>query len=377
MSEDFTTVSPDCRREVLVARLRRRGIDHVYVCGGEGQLLGVVRQGHLTEGSGGRADDWMDRDVSTIDAEAPLSQAITRLLNERQSSLAIMDGESLCGEITLQDLTITLQCLLQIFLRMGQLVPTTPESAESELRAVDALLSRQTAKVRELEQMVLGLKEEEARGIGSEFFDEAQDLLQSNFRLAKRIEQAAHRVEQRMEDLFGLIDNRVDRITGIANQRGLQETLVYQCAIAKRYRRPLSLMLLQLGNSDLSGTCPVGGDFDQHLGTWAVWLDDAVRETDVVARYQDQTFAIVLPDTDREAAQRLCDRLRQDMAEYRLGTFSESLVTAEPGDTATDLLERADGALRAVPPAPRPDGEASRIAIGPHEKTPVASHGGE
>jgi diguanylate cyclase (GGDEF)-like protein len=86
-------------------------------------------------------------------------------------------------------------------------------------------------------------------------------------------------------------------------------------------------------------------------------LKDAIRETDRPIRYGGDVFVIVMPETDREGALVMAQRIREGMpkalpAEYaKTFTLSASIgVSVYPGDgtTAQELLDAADRAMYAA-----------------------------
>jgi diguanylate cyclase (GGDEF)-like protein len=93
----------------------------------------------------------------------------------------------------------------------------------------------------------------------------------------------------------------------------------------------------------------------------ALFLKQRLRKTDFIGRYGGEEFAIVMPDTDLEAAVKVLDDIRKRFAEIHypaqpqdlwctfsagvvdLGEHSDSLLMASQADEA---LYRAKGAGR-------------------------------
>jgi diguanylate cyclase (GGDEF)-like protein len=102
----------------------------------------------------------------------------------------------------------------------------------------------------------------------------------------------------------------IDALTGIPNTRALMEFLDRELARSCRYNRPLALVMLdvdhfKLINDDLGH---LGGDFA--LRELAGRIRGSIRKEELFARYGGEEFVIILPETNRERAIELGERLR-------------------------------------------------------------------
>lgn len=102
---------------------------------------------------------------------------------------------------------------------------------------------------------------------------------------------------------------RTDPLTGAYNRRFLEEFLNREMARSRRSLQPLSLLML-----DLDGFKAFNDEHghlagDDVLVAVAQSLRNAVRTSDVVARYGGDEFVVVLPNTPGEAARRVAREL--------------------------------------------------------------------
>ena len=141
-----------------------------------------------------------------------------------------------------------------------------------------------------------------------------------------------------------------DGLTGLKNRRALDEQLEAEFQRARRYKTPLSMILLDVDRfkffNDSYGH-PAG---DEVLKTLGQILGGGVRNIDFAARYGGEEFALLLPNTDDAGALILAERLRAKVESHdwkvRAVTSSFGVATLN-GQTkeAKQLLKSADEAL--------------------------------
>lgn len=149
-----------------------------------------------------------------------------------------------------------------------------------------------------------------------------------------------------------------DDLTRLYNSRYLNLVLRRETKRASRSGRPLSLLFL-----DLDGFKMVNDSHGHLAGSRALVEAAAIirscaRETDVVARFGGDEFALILPDTGREGAVSVATRIRERISGARFLTadaldvrLTASIGVATLPDTAAsaeDLLKAADMAMYQV-----------------------------
>lgn len=111
--------------------------------------------------------------------------------------------------------------------------------------------------------------------------------------------------------------SRADPLTGVVNARAFRENAHDELARARRHRRPLTIVFVDLDDFKQVNDRFGHAAGDAVLRAVAGTLARSVRDTDRVGRLGGDEFAVLLPETDCEAAAaaiaHLQERLRSEM----------------------------------------------------------------
>lgn len=157
-------------------------------------------------------------------------------------------------------------------------------------------------------------------------------------------------------------DMRVDALTGLLNLRGfstLAERVIRQ---ARRYSRVFTILMIDIRMRDTASD-DVATSVMQEVARAVL---ATCRDADVLIRYADHQFVMLLPETAIEGAQEVAGRVLQ-RAEHALASTrhaSGSTVTVgiacypEHGGELKALLDRVEGAIRS-----RADNGSSAVVV--------------
>ncbi len=146
----------------------------------------------------------------------------------------------------------------------------------------------------------------------------------------------------------------VDGLTEVYLRRYLMDRLEEEVDRARRLGLTFSVGMIDVDHfkecNDKHGHL-VG---DAVLKKIAEKLKNSVREVDMIARYGGEEFCVVLPDTAKDLAMSVAERLRKAVELKEIKAFDESVKTTvsvgvatypEDGDSVEFLIEKADTAL--------------------------------
>jgi diguanylate cyclase (GGDEF)-like protein len=153
-----------------------------------------------------------------------------------------------------------------------------------------------------------------------------------------------------------------DLITGVHNRRHFFSLGNRELNRARRFNRSLSVLMAEVDH--FQGICD---NFDYEVGNQALRLTAKrflknLRVIDVLGRYAEEKFVILLTDTDMNGAEKVASRLVQEIGETHLNTERGSItptislgISSANGEIPTleSLVERAENALCAAKQAGR------------------------
>ena len=150
-------------------------------------------------------------------------------------------------------------------------------------------------------------------------------------------------------------DARTDSLTGLPNRMAFCEDVRRRLAELQRHGNRLSLAMVKLDNVDELTAQHDAQTRDTVLRSASRFINFSVREMDVVARYDEDVFAILLPGTALMQAASAGARLRSSIEYCELNvtaipihlTASIGVAEAQPGEDIGCFLARAEAAQRA------------------------------
>ncbi len=141
----------------------------------------------------------------------------------------------------------------------------------------------------------------------------------------------------------------LDVTTGLMPRDRFVDRLAGELERTRRSRQPLAVALLRFGN---------GGEdtgADQFVARAVPVIRRALRQIDMLSRYDRDTFALLLADTEERAAMTILERLRRTVADSAGAGQTRPVVTAGVAQhrpnrhvAADELLESAEAALYAA-----------------------------
>jgi diguanylate cyclase (GGDEF)-like protein len=145
----------------------------------------------------------------------------------------------------------------------------------------------------------------------------------------------------------------VDALTGLSTRRPFAALAEQELERHRRAQRPLSLLIANIDSCKRINMCrgyPVGDRLIVHVADLCLAVK---RGGDIVARVGGDYFAILLPETDLDAAAIIAERLRRMVETTPLitpereiaATVSIGIAQVRPGGDIAALMAEADAAL--------------------------------
>lgn len=160
---------------------------------------------------------------------------------------------------------------------------------------------------------------------------------------------------KQLEELLGRVEYMAitDALTGLYNRRRFHAVLLKEFERSKRYGTPFSLIML-----DIDHFKEVNDDYGHNAGDTVLKevsniLVKSIREIDTASRFGGEEFMVVLPNTEKENARIVAERMRVGIELHRLQEVDRMITVSigvaglpDPGIANEDKLIRcADYAL--------------------------------
>jgi diguanylate cyclase (GGDEF)-like protein len=172
---------------------------------------------------------------------------------------------------------------------------------------------------------------------------EAEAMLGPTMQLAHQLSNAYDQIRQQSDALETFTQGRTDPLTGVGNGRALEQQLRILLSGAYKGNPGFSVALVSLDRGGAEGrskalVLPL-------LPKLASAIRTCMRDSDFVARYGDDEFVVVMPQTSLTGARVFANRVRRRAFDDLSASVCCGLTEVQDGDDARALLARADSAL--------------------------------
>jgi len=146
-------------------------------------------------------------------------------------------------------------------------------------------------------------------------------------------------------------------LTGISNRRYFIAQAEQELRRSRRFARAMAVMMIDLDHFKRVNDAHGHATGDAVLQAFVKRALESLRQSDLLGRIGGEEFAVILPETELEAAREVAERLRAHLAERPVvaeraaiaSTASIGVAQLSAKDGSIDnLLHRADQALYAA-----------------------------
>lgn len=208
------------------------------------------------------------------------------------------------------------------------------------------------SKTEDINQLnrILGNLMKDTRGMQLDMM-RSRDELELAHRQVRDAEEKIRLLEMELDQVSELVHE--DHLTGTLNRRGMEDAFGRELSRADRLNAPMCVSLMDIDHfKRLNDT--YGHDAgDEALVHLVQVTKEALRPTDVIARFGGEEFVIILPDTGMDEAIKVMTRVQRHLTknffmhdnQRLLITFSAGVALRGVGEGAESMISRADKAL--------------------------------
>ena len=172
---------------------------------------------------------------------------------------------------------------------------------------------------------------------------------------ATKSEQSRQKLEKEIQDKNDISDEMefletVDSLTLLMNKRKLYELLEYEMKKDKRYKSGLSVIFCSLDNFKHINETYNQSSVDDLLRNIALQLVKKLRTSDIISRWSENEFLILIPNKTAEEAKIVAEKIRSAIESYEFPeieniTTSIGISQYTDNDNKVTIVNRAEQAL--------------------------------
>jgi diguanylate cyclase (GGDEF)-like protein len=144
-----------------------------------------------------------------------------------------------------------------------------------------------------------------------------------------------------------------DPLTGLHNRHKLQEALTTELERARRYSRPLSIIMVDMDDLKTINDTHGHAIGDEALRVVGQVITRCIRKVDMGTRFGGDEFLVLLPEADEQEAATVAARVDKEIRsiDFAAGTLSASIGVAQWNDSykePEEFIHAADEAMYSV-----------------------------
>jgi diguanylate cyclase len=315
---------------------------------GSGIALGVILHplARMIESQG--IDRFLDALARIVVAPFSLIKRIFRGKDDPGKARGeAVEAESRAVDPREQQISDTAQTIRGLLLSLAAVIQRTADAAGDSAQTLGDV--RDT-----IDRMALP---DDLREVHGRLLAEIDRMISSNATLKRELLQSQEILASQRRQIETLrTEVRIDGMTQLANRAFFDEKLAEMIRLRERYGDPFSLLVMDVDNfKDVNDTHGHPGG-DRVLKGVAYKIRSTLRVTDFVARLGGDEFAAILIKAGADAASRVAGKVCREIRDSRFlldgeevrTTLSVGVAEAAAGESADDLLKRADRALYRV-----------------------------
>lgn len=292
-------------------------------------------------------DKWLTGQIAVV--QDIISQPLdSRVLYDAERSFKEVIFKQGNLKHSLMEARTTIKNMMATFIdRMSEMSHSTGEYHD-KIESYAAEISK-TEDINQLNR-ILGNLMKDTRGMQLDMI-RSRDELEQAHKQVKEAEEKISQLEAELDQVSELVHE--DHLTGTLNRRGMEEAFGREMSRADRLNSPMCVSLLDIDHfkrlNDTYGH-DAGDDALVHL---VRVTKEALRPSDVIARFGGEEFVIILPDTGMDEAVKVMTRVQRHLTknffmhdnQRLLITFSAGVALRGAGEGAESMISRADRAL--------------------------------
>lgn len=292
-------------------------------------------------------DTWLHGQIATVQdiISKPLD---SRVLYDAERSFKEVIFKQGNLKHSLNEAKLTIKNMVSTFItRMSEMSASTGEYHNKIERYAEEI--SQTEDIDKLNAILGGLMKD-TRGMQLDMM-RSRDELELAQKQVREAEAKIQQLETELDQASELVHK--DHLTGVLNRRGMDDAFERELSRADRLKLPLCVSILDIDHFKRLNDTYGHETGDEVLVHLVGVVKEALRPSDVIARFGGEEFVIILPDAGLDEASMVMTRVQRHLTkkffmhdnQKVLITFSAGVALRNEGEFPDSIISRADKAL--------------------------------